>query len=100
MMNGNGTTDRLLGELSEGVRGLRIEIRDFKSEVEKDFRALKDDHHSRLNNHGDRLAILETDKASRAGGAKMLTGLLSAAAVLGSIVGALLSAIIGKVWPH
>ena len=98
-MTPNGNTDRLLGALDEGVRGLRAEIKDFKSEVERDFQSLKDDHHSRLNNHGNRLATLELDKSSREGGAKMLAGLLSAAAVLGSIVGAVMSTVIGKLWP-
>lgn len=92
-------TERLLGSLISKVDGIDKSLKEFKEDFDRELREVKNDHQQRLNNHGGRIAALESDRDRREGGMKMLTGLLSAAVAVGTLLGSLLSTVIGKLWP-
>lgn len=88
MPDSNASTDRLLGQLSAKMDMVREDVKDLKGEV-----------HGRLDNHAQRIALLEKEQSNRQGGARMLSMLLGGAVVIGGLLSQLLSAVIGKVWP-
>lgn len=87
MAEGNGNTDRLLGQLMAKVDGMRDDIKELKA-----------DHHDRLDNHAARIAVLEKDKNNRDGGARVLSMLLGGAVVVGGLLSQILGFVIGKIW--
>lgn len=82
--------ERQLGKLIATTEGLGKALGEFKAEVKAELNRIEDVIHGRLNNHGERLATLEKDKAQAAGAVSASRTILGAVwAFVGAVAGAL-----------
>ena len=86
-MTENGI-ERLLGRLDA-----KVDL------ILKDLDDLESQHHNRLNNHGERLAVIEKQLAVASGGRIAIAKVVGVCLALGGLLVAFVKVVVDKVWP-